>query len=196
MERLTSPNINVDPGTDRFLHAVIGGKEIDWKQCRDSTLNVLINGPTSNGFGKDIFRKMARDLYGRLKAYEDTGMYPESVEALKLSMMDKAISEITEFDGLPIDRLRELAEADKDGRVVVLPCKVGDVVYGFHNNRQTILPMVVKWIETNDDRWTVAAQYTPMAPNFYQLSDFGKTVFLTREEAEKALQEMEGKKDD
>ena len=121
MERLTSPNINVDPGTDRFLHAAIGGKEIDWKQCRDSTLNVLINGPTSNGFGKDIFRKMARDLYGRLKAYEDTGMYPESVEALKLSMMGKAISEITEFDGLPIDCLRELAEADKDGRVVVLP---------------------------------------------------------------------------
>ena len=70
MERLTSPNINVDPDTDRFLHAAIGGKEIDWKQSRDSTLNVLINGPTSNGFGKDIFRKMARDLYGRLKAYE------------------------------------------------------------------------------------------------------------------------------
>ena len=129
MERLTRPNINVDPDTDRFLHAAIGGKEIDWKQSRDNTLNVLINGPTSNGFGKDIFRKMARDLYGRLKAYEDTGMYPESVEALKLSMMGKAISEVTEFDGLPIDRLRELAEADKDGRVVVLPCKVGDTVW-------------------------------------------------------------------
>lgn len=102
MERLTRPNINVDPGTDRFLHAAIGGKEIDWKQNRDSTLNVLINGPTSNGFGKDIFRKMARDLYGRLKAYED----------------------IAELCG-GFDRLRELAEADKDGRVVVLPCKVG-----------------------------------------------------------------------
>ena len=60
MERLTRTNLNVDPGTDRFLHAAIGGKEIDWKQSRDSTLNVLINGPTSNGFGKDIFRKMAR----------------------------------------------------------------------------------------------------------------------------------------
>lgn len=106
MERLTSPNINVDPDTDRFLHAAIGGKEIDWKQCRDSTLNVLINGPTSNGFGKDIFRKMARDLYGRLKAYED----------------------IAELCG-GFDRLRELAEADKDGRVVVLPCKVGDTVW-------------------------------------------------------------------
>lgn len=57
----------------------------------------------------------------RLAAYEDTGLEPESVEALKLSMMGKAISEITEFDGLSIDRLRELAEADKAGRVVVLP---------------------------------------------------------------------------
>lgn len=103
MERLTSPNINVNPDTDRFLHAAIGGKEIEWKQCRDSTLNVLLNGPTSNGFGKDIFRKMARDLYGRLKAYED----------------------IAELCG-GLDRLRELAEADRDGRVVVLPCKVGE----------------------------------------------------------------------
>lgn len=66
------------------------------------------------------------DFVDRLAAYEDTGLYPESVEALKLSMMGKAISEITEFDGLPIDRIRELAEADKDGRVVVLPCKVGE----------------------------------------------------------------------
>lgn len=106
MERLTRHNINVDPDTDRFLHAAIGGKEIDWKQSRDNTLNVLINGPTSNGFGKDIFRKMARDLYGRLKAYED----------------------IAELCG-GFDRLRELAEADKDGRVVVLPCKVGDTVW-------------------------------------------------------------------
>ena len=135
------------------------------------------------------------DFVDRLAAYEDTGLYPESVEALKLSMMGKAISEITEFDGLQIDRLRELAEADKDGRLVVLPCKVGDVVYGFHGEK-TILPMVAKWIETNTDGWCIAVQYTPMPQRFYSFSDFGKTVFLTREEAKKALQEMEGKKDD
>lgn len=84
-------------------------------------------------------------------------------------------------------RLRELAEADKDGRVVVLPCKVGDVVYGFHGEK-TILPMVAKWIGTNTDGWCIAVHYTPMAPRFYRFSDFGKTVFLTREEAEKALE--------
>lgn len=92
-------------------------------------------------------------------------------------------------DAGPLDRLLELAEADKDGRLVVLPCKVGDVVYGFHGEK-TILPMVVKWIETYTNGWCIAVQYAQMAPRFYRFSDFGKTVFLTREEAEKALEAM------
>lgn len=116
MERLTSPNINVNPDTDRFLHAAIGGKEIDWKQSRDSTLNVLINGPTSNGFGKDIFRKMARDLYGRLKAYEDSGCEPE--EVLPKGKAGEIALNLMRLAGLEslcsYDRLRELAEADED----------------------------------------------------------------------------------
>ena len=70
----------------------------------------------------DLIENQQRHIEALMKAnagLRDTVLYPESVEALKLSMMGKAISEITEFDGLPIDRLRELADADKDGRVVV-----------------------------------------------------------------------------
>ena len=178
MERLTSPNINVDPDTDRFLHAAIGGKEIDWKQSRDSTLNVLINGPTSNGFGKDIFRKMARDLYGRLKAYED----------------------IAELCG-GFDCLRELAEADKDGRVVVLPCKVGDTVWIVGSVRKLYSAKVRTFfcghtsaVRGNDDDGHIQMIRTTECD--IPMQKFGKTVFLSREEAEKALQEMEGKKDD
>ena len=177
MERLTSPNINVDPGIDRFLHAVIGGKEIDWKQSRDSTLNVLINGPTSNGFGKDIFRKMARDLYGRLKAYED----------------------IAELCG-GFDRLRELAEADKDGRVVVLPCKVGDTVWIVGTVRKLYSAKVRTFfcghtsaVRGDDDGGHIHMIRTTECD--IPMQEFGKTVFLSREEAEKALQEMEDKKD-
>ena len=132
-------------------------------------------------------------LLDMLVEYEDTGWTPEMLHKLGENawhLWDFAQA----AENMTVGRLKELAEADKDGRVVVLPCKAGDVVYGFHNNRQTILPMVVKWIETNADRWTVAAQCTPMAPNFYQFSDFGKIVFLSREEAEKALHEMEGAK--
>ena len=184
MERLTSPNINVDPGTDRFLHAAIGGKEIDWKQSRDSTLNVLINGPTSNGFGKDIFRKMARDLYGRLKAYEDTGLEPEAVETVKLALCAKHMVDLETLNNTPISRLVELAEADKDGRVVVLPCKVGDTVYR---------------VFTVDGREPViqATQVKTFGQAADLIGRIGKlsklvSVFRTREEAERAIQEVEG----
>lgn len=168
MERLTRPNINVDLDTDRFLHAAIGGKEIEWKQFRDSTLNVLINGPTSNGFSKDIFRKMARDLYGRLKAYED----------------------IAELCG-GFDRLRELAEADKDGRVVVKPCKVGDKLYRvfageiFEHRVGSMKYFAIQ------GRWDIETY--PFCPCVE--SSIGKTIFLTHKEAEKALREIQGKED-
>ena len=123
-------------------------------------------------------------LKDRLAAYENTGLEPEEIDELVEGWNDFC-TVLGECGG--IDALRELAEANKDGRLVVLPCKVGDVVFGIHNG-QTVLPMVAKWIETNTDGWTVAAQYSPMAPNFYRFSDFGKTVFRTLEEAEKALE--------
>lgn len=166
MERLTSPNINVDPGADRFLHAAIGGKEIDWKQCRDSTLNVLINGPTSNGFGKDIFRKMARDLYGRLKAYED----------------------IAEMCG-GFARLREIAEADKDGHVVVQPCRQGDELWTYCNHPvKRVYSFTVSDVSTLNGRTVL----NTLGLGTIRPEDIGKTVFRTREEAERA---MEGRKD-
>ena len=130
-------------------------------------------------------REHAMEFYCRLKAYEDTGLTPEEIKAPFTE--DTAINLEAQALGVEPSRLRELAEADKDGRVVVLPCKVGDVVYGFHGEK-TILPMVAKWIETNTDGWCIAVQYTPMAPRFYRFSDFGKTVFLTSEKAEKALE--------
>ena len=191
MERLTRPNLNVDTDTDRFLHAVIGGKEIDWKQNRDSTLNVLINGPTSNGFGKDIFRKMARDLYGRLKAYEDTGLTPEEIKAPFTE--DTMINLAAQALGVEPRRLRELAEADKDGRCVVLPCKVGDTVWRIirdgepHITRDEVRDMYFA------DDMTPCVELVGGRVTFTE--KFGKTVFLSRAEAERDLQEMEGKKD-
>lgn len=129
------------------------------------------------------------DFVERLAAYEDTGIEPESVEALKLSMMGKAISEITEFDGLPIDRLRELAEADKDGRVVVLPCKVGDKLYRVFAGEIFEQEVGIMKYFAIQKRWDIETY--PFCPCVE--SSIGKTVFLSREEAEKALQEMEGR---
>lgn len=65
----------------------------------------------------------------RLAAYEDTGLEPEAVETVKLALAAKHMVDLETLNNTPISRLVELAEADKDGRVVVLPCKVGQRVF-------------------------------------------------------------------
>ena len=157
------------------------GNFCDIAQCRE--IPCPCNGECSQ-----------RKVWERLKAYEDKVKTPEEVLPKdKADEIALKLMRLADLESLcSYTRLRELAEADKDGRLVVPPCKVGDVVYGFHGGK-TILPMVAKWIETNTDGWCIAVQYAPMAPEFYRFSDFGKTVFLTREEAGKAL---EAKKDE
>lgn len=139
----------------------------------------------ANGYPRNI----PEERFLRLAAYEDTGLTPERCAEFARADAEGRYIVMRDAEQEGVARLRELAEADKDGRLVALPCKVGDVVYGFHGEK-TILPMVAKWIETNTDGWHIAVQYAPMAPRFYRFSDFGKTVFLTREEAEKALEAM------
>ncbi len=124
-----------------------------------------------------------KQVWERLKQYEDTKRTPEQIEALEAALMGKAVAQIMEFEGLPIARLRELAVADKDGRCVVLPCKEGTTVYCIS------LP-----IATYPDK--SKPEVVPIAFTRNDLLKFGSRVFLTREEAEKALAEMEGKKDE
>lgn len=106
-------------------------------------------------------REHAMEIYHKLKVYED----------------------IAELCG-GADRLRELAEADKDGRCVVLPCKVGDVLYAAETD--PIIPLhvmaVAIYLEVEGEAYG----------DYERISNIGKTVFLTRAEAERA---MEGRKE-
>ena len=112
-----------------------------------------------------------------------------------------AYEDIAELCG-GFDRLRELAEADKDGRVVVLPCKVGGTVYMIEHIfdidngvcDEICARKVIGYGGNNLNKlWLVGSG--GICNVYIFVSEFGKTVFLTHEEAEKALQEMEGKKD-
>ena len=95
-----------------------------------------------------------------------------------------AYEDIAELCG-GFDRLRELAEADKDGRVVVLPCKVGDTVWRIvrdgepHITRDEVRDMYFA------DDMTPCIELVGGRVTFTE--KFGKTVFLSREEAEKAM---------
>lgn len=92
-------------------------------------------------------------------------------------------------DTYDLDHLRELVEADNDGRCVALPCKVGQTVYTLfcgeivekrigqihvngYTNPQIWADIDCDWSTTQKIRWDV---------------EIGKTVFLIREEAEAAL---------
>lgn len=136
-----------------------------------------------NGYPRNI----PEERFLRLAAYEDTGMTPEEVEHIKLALMGKSIAEIKEFNGLPIDRLRELAEADKDGRVAVLPCKVGDKLYRVFDGN--ISEHEVQNMKYFARQGRLGIDMTPFFPDAEKF--IGKTVFLTRNEAEEALRRAE-----
>ena len=132
----------------------------------------------------------------RLAAYEDTRLTPEEID-----MDHEAAEQLRQLcQGCDLDRLEKLAEADKDGRLVVLPCKVGDTVWVARNPwtgklLKKPLDAYVNGMKMYSHGLYVNLLFDTRKINGtrdYEINHIGKTVFLTREEAEKAL---EAKKD-
>ena len=117
------------------------------------------------------------DAAQRLDAYESTGMEPENIGALQ--------EELNQYKKLgDLDRLRELVQADREGRCVVLPCKKGDTVWRIVHDAA---PHITKDRCTdikyeNRDIWVHLIGDRVMGG-----WNFGKLLFLTREDAEAAL---------
>ena len=125
-----------------------------------------------------------KQVWGRLKAYEDSKLSPEDTANLH------AILRLG--DGMTLMRLRELAVADQEGRVIVQPGKRGDELWTYCNHPvKRVYSFTVSDVSTLNGRTVL----NTLGLGTIRPEDIGKTVFLTREEAEKALAEMEGKKD-
>ncbi len=131
-------------------------------------------------------------LVERLAAYEDTGLTPVEIK----SMQEE------HFSGLEMAKLhsalmelKKYQEADKDGRLVVLPCKVGDRLYEV-TGRKTISVYKVRAIRAElfglFIEWDIVEGFVWQSLSGINAGDIGKTVFLTYEEAEKALKTKEG----
>ena len=116
-----------------------------------------------------------------VRAYEATGLEPEQCENAKV-IIEAAFSD----DTSKAERIRELLKADKDGRLVVLPCKVGDKLYRVFAGE--ILEHKVRNMKyfAIQGRWGIDT--TPFCS--YVESSIGKTIFLTREAAKAALEAM------
>lgn len=137
-------------------------------------------------------------LQDRLAAYEETWLTPEEID------MDHEAAETLRqlCRNCDLDRLEKLAEADRDGRLVVLPCKVGDTLWvtGRDNvpREMELEAPAIRTVCTDEDNLCMSTcNRKPDGFCAYRLrndgADIGKTVFLTREKAEKAL---EAKKDE
>lgn len=102
-------------------------------------------------------------------------------------------------DDYDLDRLKEMVEADREGKCIVLPCKVGETVYTIEqefNGFCTEVKIEKRIIDGCGGNllnpvWVVSKK--PYELHYFP-SEFGKTVFTTHEEAESALEKMkEGK---
>lgn len=124
--------------------------------------------------------KWEEAAWSRLAAYEDTGLEPAMCANYK-TFEDEAISK-----GVTFKRIVALMEADRAGRLVVLPCKVGDVLY-----RASPSGVVVHRVVNVVYRGLTSRWYIDTIPNLpYASEELGKTTFLTRDAAEKALEAM------
>ena len=102
-----------------------------------------------------------------------------------------------------IQKLGEYEDAEEQGRLAVLPCKPWDKVYALFivdviDKKPIYKIFQAKVTKITIDRFRVLFSFEALDENKYNsertMEAFGETVFLTREEAEKALKEMEGKK--
>ena len=131
-----------------------------------------------------------------LREYLDTGLTPERCAEFARADAEGRYIVMRDAEQEGVARLRELAEADKDGRVVVLPCKVGDTVY-FVNAKQILEFAVVGYaVDETGISWVYSENVDKIGntnERTFSPDRFGKNTFFTREEAEKALRKMEGK---
>lgn len=93
-----------------------------------------------------------------------------------------------------LEKLKEYQQLEEQGKLVKLPCKVGDAVYaiGF-NNKPIIYESVVLRILITKKEIVFNVKVDEFEINSQlKQSMFGKTVFLTRKEAEAKLKELRG----
>lgn len=106
---------------------------------------------------------------------------------IRLSKIEDILGD--EYD---LDRLKELVQADKEGRCVLLPCKVGDKLYKISENgvKEVVVQSIVFMLSHTVNHLTVHVANERGAMTEIETKDFGKTIFLTRKEAEASLERM------
>lgn len=127
----------------------------------------------------------------RLASYEDTGLEPEEVK----NWQDIYNEILTRTYGPFHQKIADWLKANEEGRLVVPPCKVGDTVFDIFGGsvKEETIVSITFLISQSVKHMTIHAENHRGAITELELLRFGKTWFLTHEEAEAALErKMEG----
>lgn len=133
-----------------------------------------------------------RMVWERLKAYEDAGLSPQACAEAR------EIEETLSCCDYSISRMVELMKADKDGRLVVLPVRpvltqsCASMLYIVDDDEIYEDSLYEAVVGMSSSGHTNVIYTTLSDQMIFEQADIGKTVFLIRAEAEKALAEMEG----
>lgn len=121
-----------------------------------------------------------------------TEMYEKAcdVKYLETTTMNNPIKEYWEHKQVAeyLRKLKAYEDLEEQGRLVVLPCKVGDTVYKVNKASRKVTQHKVREIE---DEQVVFENY-----DYRSFNCFGKTLFLTKSEAEAKLKELRGGKNE
>ena len=102
-----------------------------------------------------------------------------------------------------VEKLNEYENLEEQGLLTRLPCRVGDTVYyiseGFIEPCTVEVIFLADYIDKDGNQSYMAEIHydredCPYVSTEIYFTDFGKTVFLTKPEAEQALKEVEGNK--
>lgn len=166
----------------------------------------------NNCYSKDglaRYRDFEKDVDARVLTRKLLKKYAEGDDAFDEEMIDLLQYGTDTIEGLIAlfylnlwtkaelrERLKAYEDAEEQGLLLRLPCKVGDTVYQVNSLRKCVSSFRIKAITTTDFGFWIEWQILDgiyINLNGFNGEEIGKTVFLTREEAEARLKELEGK---
>lgn len=121
-------------------------------------------------------------IIDRLAAYEDSGLSPEEIISTTEDYKDVS-QQYANF----VHEMQPLKEAKAEGRLMVLPCKVGDAIWKI----KSAFSYFTKPMEDRVERIIIYKNEILVCCTSgakFSIGSVGKAVFLSREEAEKALE--------
>lgn len=201
MERLTTDDeksmfycFNLFYAKDNEIWVRGGGPEPDYQDV--SLVQWIKRAATEHQLNVDAenAESLGDEMYDALQDGSDTVegivalLHAAAVQATEMRHRLKSVEDILD-DDYDLDRLRELVEADRDGRCVVLPCKPSDVTVYQLRNKKHARGMGVSPRHVGSTSVWGNGHYALHHQGLDDCldRDFGKTWFLTEEEAQAAL---------